>query len=35
MDIIDVDQDAFMGDFTINLDAFIRLGGNMVNGEED
>ena len=35
MDIIDVDQDAFMGDFTINLDAFIRLGGNMANGEED
>ena len=35
MDIIDVDQNAFMGDLIINLDDFVRLGSNMANGEED
>ena len=35
MDIIDVDQDVFMGDFIMDLDAFVRHGGNIADGEED
>ena len=35
MDTIDVDQDLFMGDFIMDLDAFVRHGGNIADGEED
>ena len=35
MEIIDVDQDVFMGDFILDFDAFIRHGGNIADGEED
>ena len=33
--IIDVDRGVIMNNFIINLDAFIRIGGNQGDGQDD